>query len=99
MAQATSTAVVQTANPRRYLGQLCKHFQHKIPVELAERHGRIAFAAGVCEVEAPEGDTQLRLRVTANDAEGLPGLEDVVARHLVRFAFRENLELTWTRAD
>lgn len=92
-----SEARVATELPRRYLGQLCKHFQHKLPVTLGERHGTIQFSAGTCEVEATEDDKALVLRVTAADAEGLARLEDVVARHLVRFAFREEMQVTWQR--
>lgn len=39
----TSEARVPTTAARRYLGQLCKHFEHKLPVALAEHHGRIDF--------------------------------------------------------
>lgn len=34
--QLVSEARVATDVPRRYLGQLCKHFQHRLPVELTE---------------------------------------------------------------
>lgn len=92
----TSEARVATAVPRRYLGQLCKHFQHKLPVTLEERHGRIEFPAGTCEMNAPDEAT-LTLHVSAADEAALTRLEDVVARHLVRFAFREEPEIHWTR--
>ena len=62
---------------------------------LDERSGRIEFSAGPCELAADEG--MLRLRVSASDAAALAQLEDVVARHLVRFAFRDELTVTWTR--
>ena len=84
-----------TAVPARYLRQLCQHFQHKLPVELDELNGRITFPAGVCDVAADASAGRLRLRVVARDAAGLLGLEDVVARHLLRFAFRERAEVVW----
>jgi hypothetical protein len=99
MAAATlpaSVAEVPTEKPSRYLGQLCKHFAHRLPVSFDERRGRIEFPAGLCEAEAGPGT--LTLRVTAPDAAALPGLEDVVARHLARFAFREQPEIRWTRS-
>ena len=34
----SSEARVPTAVPRRYLAQLCKHFQHKLPVVFDEGH-------------------------------------------------------------
>jgi hypothetical protein len=36
--------------------------------------------------------------VTPSEVEKLADLQDVVARHLVRFAFRETLELDWRTA-
>ena len=53
--------------PARYLGQLCKHFAHRLPVTLAERHGRIEFASALCKLETSEDDTALILRLTGAD--------------------------------
>jgi hypothetical protein len=94
----SSEARVPTAVPRRYLAQLCKHFQHKLPVTFDEGHGRIEFAAGRCELDAEAASGILVMRVVAGDEPDLARLEDVVARHLVRFAFREKPEVRWTRA-
>lgn len=96
----TSLSRVSIAKPRRYLGQLCKHFEHKLPVTYAEHYetGRIEFSVGICELEADEAQGILSMRVRAANEADLDRLEDVVARHLVRFAFRETLDLTWSRA-
>jgi hypothetical protein len=96
----TSLSRVSIAKPRRYLGQLCKHFEHKLPATYAEHYetGRIEFSIGVCELEADEAQGVLTMRVRAASEGDLDRLEDVVARHLVRFAFRETLDLTWSRA-
>ena len=91
-----SIAITRTPFAARYLAQLCKHFQHRRPVVLEERHGQITFDAGTCDLEA-EGDT-LIMRVSAPDESALHQLEDVVARHLARFAFREPPEITWRSA-
>ena len=95
----TAISLVSIAKPRRYLGQLCKHFEHKLPVTYAEQYetGRIEFPVGLCELQADETQGVLTLRVRAASEADLDRLEDVVARHLVRFAFRETLELTWSR--
>ena len=77
----------------RYLTQLCKHFQHKIPVELAETSGKIVFPMGSCALQA--GDGVLTLSAEASDGEKLMQLQDVVARHLLRFAFREEMRIDW----
>ena len=93
---SVSEASVATTVPSRYLSQLCKHFQHKIPVTLDDRQGRIQFSSGVCELEAVD-DNALRMRVTAADEATLAQLEDVVARHLQRFAFRDEPDIRWIR--
>ena len=92
----SATARVPTPLPRRYMGQLCKHFEHKLPVTLEEAAGTISFPMGVCALQA-ETDA-IVMHVTAPDAEALARLEDVVARHLIRFAFREPVTVAWVAA-
>jgi hypothetical protein len=94
----SSEAHVQTGMPGRYLAQLCKHFQHKLPVTLEASHGRIEFPTGICELTAAANAGALTMRVNAADEAALATLEDVAARHLKRFAFREEPEIQWTRA-
>lgn len=91
-----STAIVQTDHAARYMGQLVKHFAHKRPTTLEADHGSISFEIGVCEVAAGEA-----LTLTCIAAEDdMTRLQDVVARHLVRFAFRENeLQVNWGPAE
>lgn len=93
----TSEARVATEAPRRYLGQLCKHFQHKLPGELTETRGRVEFPMGVCTLDAETLPGTLVMRASAADEEALTTLQGIVARHLERFAFREALTVTWVR--
>lgn len=93
----SSEARVAIDQPVRYMTQLCKHFQHKIPVTLDERQGSIQFQSGPCRVTA--GETELTLQVSAATEEALAQLEDVVARHLLRFAFREPPAIRWERGS
>jgi hypothetical protein len=87
-----STAVVQTDHAARYMGQLVKHFAHKRPTTLEPGHGSITFDSGVCEVSAGEA---LTLTCIASE-EDMARLQDVVVRHLVRFAFREaDIPVNW----
>ena len=88
-----SQAEIATPLASRYLQQLCKHFAHKLPVTFDPRQGRIEFDAGTCELAATAD--LLTLRVAAADAEALAQLEQVVARHLERFAFREQPQVAW----
>ncbi len=96
MSTVRSEARVATSRSARYLGQLCKHFAHKIPARYSGAQGKIEFPAGICELEA-SGDV-LVLRASAADAPSLGQVEDVVARHLERFAFRDKPEITWNRS-
>ncbi len=91
-----ATAEIATTNAKRYLTQLCKHFEHKIPVTYGDRDGEITFSLGTCALRADEG--VLKLHVVATNQAALPQLEDVVARHLIRFAFREDIDVEWHSA-
>lgn len=88
-----ATARIATANAKRYPTQLCKHFEHRRPVTYDDGAGEIAFQLGVCRLRAEAG--VLTLHVASMDAAALPHLEDVVARHLIRFAFREDVHIEW----
>ncbi|MBL6456630.1 DUF2218 domain-containing protein [Belnapia sp. T6] len=88
-----SEARVTLESPGRYLGQLCKHFAHRLPVTQEAAQGSIAFPTGLCRLEA--GEDLLLLRAEAADPAALEQLQDVVARHLLRFAFRAPPEITW----
>ena len=90
-----SEARVSTTRASRYLGQLCKHFEHRIPATYSTEHGRLEFEVGVCHLDA--ADDVLILRAEAEDEERLGRLENVVGRHLERFAFRDRPEIRWTR--
>ncbi|NVO14867.1 MAG: DUF2218 domain-containing protein [Rhodoplanes sp.] len=92
-----STARLATDRASTYLQQLCKHFAHKLPVEVTPEAGRITFTIGVCRLAASDG--LLTLRVEAEDAARLAELQDVVARHLLRFAFRDPPAIEWRTGD
>lgn len=94
--QAMSHTAVQTPKAQGYLVQLCKHFAHKIPATYADNRGRITFDMGVAELDATD-PAMLRIAVSTRDSQTLPGLEDVVERHLKRFAFKEELAMAWVR--
>jgi hypothetical protein len=90
-----SQATLATANAKRYLGQFTKHFAHKLPTDLAEdlSTGSVTFGAGSCRLAATPD--LLTLTLDGPDAD-IANLQDVVDRHLVRFAFREDISLAWT---
>ncbi len=87
---------IATPNASKYLQQLCKHFSHKLPATFDEQSGRVTFTIGECDLSAEAG--ALKISLTAADNERMAQLQDVVARHLVRFAFREELIFNWRPA-
>ncbi len=89
-----SVAEIATPNASRYLQQLCKHFAHKLPVKFDARAGEIDFPMGRCALDASD-EVVLRILLSAPDADRMPELQNVVERHLVRFAFREPLTIEW----
>lgn len=92
-----SIASVPTASAARYLSQLCKHWSHRFEVEFDAQSGRIALPLGVCRLTA--GPDALGIVLEAADEDGLVKMEQVVADHLNRFAFREGeLVFAWVRA-
>lgn len=80
-------AKVATPNGGKYVRQLCKHWSHKLAVELDGDTGKVTFPAGVTTMAADrEG---IAIRIVGENREDVERLTDVVARHIDRFAFRE----------
>jgi hypothetical protein len=94
---AQSTADVKTESASRYLQQLCKHWSHKMVVEFDPSQGRVDFPSGAqLFLEADSADLHLRLEAPKDLLERMEG---VVADHLKRFSFREELEFAWNSQD
>lgn len=90
----TATARVETPNASKYLQQLCKHWAHKFPVDNDAERGRIDLGEGrLCIMTAEPA--VLVVEATAGDGDALPRLQTVIADHLKRFAFREDLVFDW----
>ncbi len=92
---AISTVTVATKSASRYLQQLCKHWSHKFEVEFTPQEGRILFTDGRIVTLKASNEA---LDITAEaPAETQAQLEDVVAKHIIQFAFREELTFDWIR--
>lgn len=92
---STTQANVPTVNASKYLGQLCKHWAHKLEVDLTGNVGTVRFADAVATMTA--GDTELVVTVEASDPAVMERMKEVVASHLDRFAFREApLSFKWS---
>jgi hypothetical protein len=89
----SSEARITTERASIYLQQLCKHFAHRLPVEFTPERGQITFSSGTCRLAA--NSDVLTLEAESADAAQLAQLQDVVARHLLRFAFRDPPTITW----
>ncbi|KAA3511167.1 DUF2218 domain-containing protein [Agrobacterium rosae] len=92
MLEAKSELVTESGG--KYLVQLFKHFAHKIEVNYSDSHGECTFDFGTASLDAEP--TGLKIAVTAPDEEKLERAKSVVESHLLRFAFRENVDkLDW----
>lgn len=94
-AATQATATVATATAAKYLGQLCKHWGHKFVVEHDGPNGKVVFPTAVLRLAAGPA---LVLTLDVDDASTLDRMQDVVAEHLQRFAFREALQVDWRPA-
>ena len=84
---AKAIAVVPTENGWKYVQQLCKHWSHKLDVELGEKSGIVRFSDAVATMSAD--DQALTVEVEAASDDVLERMKGVVSSHLDRFAFRE----------
>jgi uncharacterized protein len=91
----TARASVPTANGAKYVQQLCKHWSHRLEVELSDSKGLVRFPAAVVTLEA--GADSLQVAIEGEGGEEVERLKGVVATHLDRFAFREApLKFDWS---
>ena len=89
-----STAIVPTESASRYLQQLCKHWSHKFAVTFDDYKGHIPLPLGSADLAADA--TALTIICEVPEGGDLARLQQVVADHLNRFAFREGeLQFDW----
>ena len=89
-----SEARVATAHGSRYLQQLCKHWSHKFTVDFTADRGMIDFGDGRACALSAEAEA-LVIRATVPEGADGARLEAVIADHVKRFAFREELAFAW----
>lgn len=90
-----SKADVKTDNAVSYMKQLCRHWGHKFEVEFDDSQGRIELPKAHCVLDAKADGLAIRLEMP-DDADQ-DRVEQVVAEHLQRFGFREELVFAWAR--
>ena len=92
-----SEAEVPTEHAVSYLRQLCRHWSHRFPVTFDDRHGRIELPTAVCTLTSTAASLHVKLGLNADaDQERV---EAVVAEHLQRFGFKEQLVFDWKRSE
>lgn len=84
---AKTIAVVSTESGWKYLQQLCKHWAHKLEVELTDQKGVVKFAEATAVMTSDP--KALTVEIEAVSDEVLERMKGVVSSHLDRFAFRE----------
>lgn len=89
-----ATGTAKTENASRYLQQLCKHWSHKGTAEFDADKGSVSFATGN-QVEMSALGEELSITATTGPRGDLERWKKVISDHLVRFAFREEFEITW----
>ena len=90
----SAEAHVATENASRYLQQLCKHWSHKFETTFDPQNGVIRFDAER-NLALTAGASEIHLTLTTADEATLVRMQEVVAEHLQRFAFREELAVNW----
>ena len=93
MTMEKSTSTIKTQAASSYIGKLCRHFVHKIEVEYTETTGKALFPGGTCLMYAKSG--HLTFEIEARDNEGLQKIKGVLVRHLLKFAYKEDLTIMW----
>lgn len=102
----TATARIPTAHASKYLQQVCKHWEHNLPVTYDKVRGQITFAKDARGADWPAdavvmleaGADALVCTINASAAGQRDGLKGALERHIDRFAFRE-VPLAYNWAD
>ena len=100
-----ATARIPTQSASKYLQQVCKHWEHNLPVSFGASHGEITFAKDARGADWPadaivtlDSEADILVCTIIASAEGQrDGLKGALERHIDRFAFREvPLAYNWT---
>jgi hypothetical protein len=92
----SAAARVRTEMPGRYMRQMCSHFGHKVQASCEEDAGEVVFPFGTCRFRVLDGRLELAAEA-ASEAE-LLRVQEVIGKHLARFAWRETPSITWDAA-
>ena len=91
----TSTADVLTDRSERFAKQLVTHLGRM--VEWVTDDGVWTASIGTASASVAPTDGVLVLTASGATVEEVAQIEDAIARHLHKFAFRHPVEISWTR--
>lgn len=93
-----STAEVKIERPRRYGKQLASHLGHKLESTETETGWTLVRESSTARIVV--GDEQLTLVVDAPDADSMASLQNVLDRHLRKFAAAVGeLDIEWVVSE
>lgn len=107
MTNLTRIGTAEVPNGRRYVEKLCKHWAHKLEVQLDEDAGRVVFPKDEDDPDYPEDaiatfrttESRLEVQLVAFTKTQQEVLSQVIDDHLDRFAASQGgLRLTWESA-
>lgn len=86
-------ATVGLDQPGKMLLRLCKHFEHKLKVTYSDTQAQMEFIIGACDAQVNDGALHFVCR--SNKKNENDELQNVIERHLVRFAHKEDVSFDW----
>ena len=89
----STETVIPMTTPDKLQTRLARHWNHKLVVRHEPPHTRIEFEAGHCVLTA--NGAALEVQVTADDAQTLEQLKQVIANHCQRMANWQTLDIEW----
>lgn len=99
----TTITIIKTPSAHKYVAQLCKHFAHKVESTFNIDHdaktaeGLTKFPMGEAVFVAK--DDVLTVTANCDSEETCKLVHSVFDAHIVKFAFREQLEYEWIIED
>ena len=90
-----ATSCFETLKAISYLKKFCRHFAYKLPTKFDHTDGYVDFPFGDCWLRIKGNVITIRLEAETSDS--LAKMEGVVGSHMERFAFRDEVKLSWVR--
>lgn len=99
----TTYTEIKTQSAHKYVAQLCKHFAHKVESTFSidndakTAEGLTMFSMG--KVVFTAKNDVLKVAANVDSLEACKAVHGVFDSHIVKFAFREELEYEWIIDD